>query len=314
MTASRLFACRCIAVLLLAGSARFSISAALAAGTNVPVAAAQATQPPVPAAELLDHTYLMEIVRHLYRWYLDETDVDKVADYESFPFWIRMRTEKLDENDRSQMAEILLPDVGVSVKVKKANYAIPELNVSVTSATFKITSVSRFSKPDAQPPGFTTVNLGMNEMQEYLFKTRRQPDYPNKLLLDRMHDVFHKQIESEEITLADIQGDSIVHVSPFSPVANELWVFWESGHMLIHFSSDIDLANPAVWENESLIARIYDLEKQVVVSHHEAPGSNKFITRDQVGRALYNCIVIGKRLDAGPTESTTNSTQRTMGE
>ncbi len=34
----------------------------------------------------------------------------------------------------------------------------------------------------------------------------------------------------------------------------------------------------------------------------EAPGSNVFMTRDQVGRALLVCIVLGKRLDIPPAE------------
>lgn len=271
-----------------------------------------ATNAPAPAPELLDHPYLMEIIRHLYRWYLDETDVDKVAGHEFFPFWISMRIEKLDEGDRSQMAEIILPDIGISVKVKKADYTIPELDVNVTSKVFKITSVSHIPIQSVQPPGFTDVNLDMNEIQEYLFKTRCQPDYPEKALLERMKTAFHKQIEDGEFVLSKIKPEKIVHVSPLSPVANELWVFWESGSLLIRFSSDIDLTNPVVWESDVLMAHIYDLEKQVVVSHHEAPGSNKFITRDQVGRALYNCIIIGKRLEARTpsNDATTNAPPR----
>ena len=310
MTAPLPFACRWIALFLLALSLPFAVfAAAPGVTTNGPASTSQVTQVIAPAAELLNHPYLMEVVRHLYRWYLDESDVEKVADNVSFPFWIRMHTEKLDEGDRSQMATIFLPDIGVSVKVKKADYTIPELNITVTSTTFKIISVVRGPKPEVQPPDSVAINLSMTEMQEYLFKTRSQPDYPEKPLLLRMHAAFHKQIQDEEIDLNAIQGDSIVHVSPLSPVANELWVFWESGSILIQFSSDVDLANPAVWENETLMAHIYDLKKQVVLSHHEAPGSNKFLTRDQVGRALFNCIVIGKRLETGPApkDSTTNA-------
>jgi len=42
--------------------------------------------------------------------------------------------------------------------------------------------------------------------------------------------------------------------------------------------------------------RIYDLDQQVVVSHHEAPGSNRFLMRYQASRALFNCIVLGQRM------------------
>jgi hypothetical protein len=33
-----------------------------------------------------------------------------------------------------------------------------------------------------------------------------------------------------------------------------------------------------------------------VLTHDEAPGSNRFLTRHQVGRALFNCDVLGQRV------------------
>ena len=83
-------------------------------------------------------------------------------------------------------------------------------------------------------------------------------------------------------------------------MANELWVFWEAGRVLLYFVSDLDLANPYVWEYQELSARIYDVAEQVVVTLQETPGSNAFLTRDQVGRALYNCIVLGRRYALDP--------------
>jgi hypothetical protein len=79
-------------------------------------------------------------------------------------------------------------------------------------------------------------------------------------------------------------------------VANEVWVYWETGRKLLHFDSDIDLANPAVWQHETLMVHSYDLDQQVVLTHEEAPGSNRFLTRHQVGRALFNCMLLGQRV------------------
>ncbi len=45
---------------------------------------------------------------------------------------------------------------------------------------------------------------------------------------------------------------------------------------------------------------IYDIDEQVVVSLQEVPGSNAYLTRDQVGRALYNCMILGKRVILEP--------------
>jgi hypothetical protein len=72
--------------------------------------------------------------------------------------------------------------------------------------------------------------------------------------------------------------------------------------MLIRFTSDLDLSNPSVWGKESLKVRTFDIDKQVVVSQSEVPGSNAFLNRDQVGRVLYNCIVLGQRVAVAPMQ------------
>ena len=57
-----------------------------------------------------------------------------------------------------------------------------------------------------------------------------------------------------------------------------------------------------MWEHEDLAVKMYDLDEQVVVSLDEVAGSNAYLTRDQVGRALYNCVVLGKRLELDPKD------------
>ena len=47
---------------------------------------------------------------------------------------------------------------------------------------------------------------------------------------------------------------------------------------------------------------LYDIDEQVVVSLDEVAGSNAYMTRDQVGRALFNCIVLGRRVVLEPLE------------
>jgi hypothetical protein len=85
-------------------------------------------------------------------------------------------------------------------------------------------------------------------------------------------------------------------VAPLSPVANELWVFIENKKLLVRYASDIDLEDPAMWEHQPLAVRTYDILNQTVVSLNEVPGSNAFLTRDHVGRALYNCVILGQRV------------------
>ncbi len=259
------------------------------------------TRPTAPP-ELLERPYLYDVVRHLYRWYLDERDLDPLAHSREFVFWVRGLQPELDENDRSRFGEITLPQLGVRVRVKLADYAIRELDTMVKSDTFRIVAVSRTPTEDGPPPESAAVTVDYAEMRDELYRTRREARFPEGELLERLRRATRHELlkDSKRKAREAPAGLQVVHLAPLSPVANEAWVFWESGRMLIRFASDIDLANPAVWEHEELAVRTYDVDQQVVVSLDEVAGSNAFLTRDQVGRALYNCIVLGQRVELQP--------------
>jgi hypothetical protein len=248
-------------------------------------------------AELVQPAYLYEVARHLYRWYLDEAEVERVVQARQFVFWVRRLDARLDPGDQSQLGEIVLPQLGISVKVKKADYVIEELQTAVKSRTFKITQVARVKIPAAVPGNYTVVTLDMQEMLDYLFRTRNQHDYPDPALLERMRQALRKELIQEGAFPTNAAAaEQVVYLSPLSPVANEIWVYWETGRKLLHFASDIDLSNPVVWQHETMMVRFFDLDQQVVLTHEEAPGSNRFLTRHQVGRALFNCVVLGQRV------------------
>jgi hypothetical protein len=252
-------------------------------------------------SELVQQSYLYEVVRHLYRWYLDESEVERIIGSKEFTFWVRRLEVKLDSGDYSILAEILLPQLNIRLKVKKADYTIEELGIVVKSPNFKITQISRGTVPASRPLACEQVEVDMKEMRDYLFRTRNQQDYPDSVMVEHLRQALRRQLAEEGTSLVDIPpGEKIVHLAPLSPVANETWVFWEDGRKLYHFASDINLADPAVWEHETLIIRIFDLDNQVVVSSEEAPGSNRFLTRYQVSRTLFNCIVLGRRIIIPP--------------
>ena len=258
-----------------------------------------------PPPELLEKPYLYEVVRHLYRWYMDEEDVNRISNSKEFTFWVRGLYPKLDPGDKSRLGEIILPELGISVKVKKADYTIEELDLKVKTDVFKITNVARISTSAKPPAGSARVVVDYREMRDYLFRTRSQVEFPDDELLMRLRLAVRKQVlkdikeQGEEIPTRD----QVVHFSPISPVANELWVFWETGRLLIRFASDLDLVNPVVWQFEDLAVSLFDCDEQVVVSLDEVAGSNAYLTRDQVGRALYNCIILGRRLVLKPAEA-----------
>ena len=262
---------------------------AAAAGPAAAEAAAVA-----PPAEVLEPTFLYEITRHLYRWYMDESDVEKQAGELDFPFWVRRADAPLDPGDRSATATILLPRMGIEVKVKKADYAIEELGLAVKSKGFRIVNVARVPVPAAPPPGAAVVPVAYAAMKDYLFRTRTQAEFPDEAMFERLRVALREHLGLDPGKRE--AGEQVVHVAPLSPVANELWVFNENHKLLIRFSSDVDLENPETWAHQVLGVRTYDVLTQTVVSLDEAAGSNAFLTRDQIGRALFNCVVLGRRI------------------
>ena len=276
------------------------------AGAQEAVPAAVAAPAPAeaaavaPPAEVLEPRFLYEITRHLYRWYMDESDVERETGGDEFTFWVRRLDARLDEGDRSELAEIRLPALGIAVKVKKADYAIAELGLEVKGQGFRIANVARVPAPAEPPPGTVVVPVDPAALRDYLFRTRSQAEFPDVAMLKRLRVALREHLGLDPDQRE--AGEQVVHVAPLSPVANELWVFWENRKMLIRFASDLDLENPAMWAHQTLGIRTYDLLNQTVVALGEAAGSNAYLTRDQVGRALYNCIVLGRRLAAANPE------------
>ena len=283
----------------------------LAVALTGPVALAQQGRVTV-SSTLSEREYLFEVVRHLYRWYLDETDVEKIVGKREVAFWVEERMPKLDPGDKSRFGEIIIPDLDVRVTVKKADYAIEELGLVVKDDTFKIINVARGGLP-SESSGYKVVSTSYQAMRDYTHRTRALAQFPQDALLlqmrlcarERILQYLHNReqdgLKNSIGTLDELkQREQIIHLSPLSNVANEAWLFWETGRMLIHFSSDIDLENPALWDHDELAVKLYNIDEQTVVSLDEVAGSNAYLTRDHVGRVLFNCIVLGRRLTLQP--------------
>ncbi len=254
---------------------------------------------PQPPAAVMEKTYLYEVTRYLYRWYLDERDVQPVAGVTELEFRVRALTPDLDAGDRSAFAEITIPLLRCQVLVKKPDYVIEETGMAVKAGGFRIYRVAREDAPDTAPEDAVTVRVAMADLWEYLFRTRGQAEFPEASLVDRLRTALAGQFR-EEAAREPVTGIQTVYFAPLAPVANDWWVYWEDRKLLIRFSSDIDLTNPEVWEHERIGVETWNTYRQMVVSTEEAPGSNEFLTRDQIGRALYNCVVLGRRVALPP--------------
>ena len=259
-------------------------------------------------SEILQPAYLFEIVRYLYRWQFDESEVQRIEGAGRCRFWVYRVDVPLDPGDRSIEADILIPQLDMTVRVKKADYTIQETGLVVRSPRFEIQEVTRGSVPSEAPKSCQIVEVDTKEMRDHLFRTRNQNDYPDAKLLEHLRQAVRKEVLKMGIEIP-VEGEQIIHLAPLSPVSDEAWVYWENGHKLIYFSSDIDLNNPSLWDYEPLMVHIYDLNDQVVVSEQEVGSSNLYLTRYQVSRTLYNCMVLGERVALTPPPASGNATQ-----
>jgi hypothetical protein len=265
-----------------------------------------------PPAEITQRQYLFEIARQLGRWQLNDAEIRKLYQNQSVVFWVEPLHPPLDAGDDSLYAEIYLPQLGIGVKLKKADYRIEEFNAAVKSRSFRIIEVSRGNVPARRPENAVEVKVPLPDLRGYLFTTRNLRDYPDAALIEHLRAAARAEIGKElNLSTNAPTTDQTIFLAPLSPVANDLWVFWEDRCLLFHFASDIDLSDNAVWEHEPLMVRVFDINQQMVISHEQAPGSNRFLTRSQIGRVLYNCIVLGQKITLKPIGSSPAGTGQT---
>lgn len=257
---------------------------------SLAISAGQAA--PVPEiAQTPEH--LHEVIHHLYRWYLDEHDIEKAMSSDTAQIWLlNITPEDLDQDDRSQILKAGIPAFNLTIILKKTDYYIPELDIAVKSDNFKIIDVFRDPEGAAAPDNATVIELSVKDIRDYVFNARTRRDPLDPALGKHLREAVIRQVELDK--LRKKHNTHKIYIAPLSPIANELWIFWETGRKLIRVASDIEIINPAMWRHEHLAVRVFDIDSKTVVSLSETPGSNAYMTRDQVGRALYNCIVLGE--------------------
>lgn len=249
--------------------------------------------------------FLSEMLRHLYRWHLDETALLAIDDAAELEILARPLKPTLDAGDLSRYAELAIPRLSLLVTLKQADYSVPDMNLRITNSGFRLLRVERYESLPRASNAYETIRLPRKETLEHLFATRNRHEYPDAELRERLRRALRKQLVAPGGPPPTAQ--QTFYVAPISPVANDLWAFWETGGKLIRFSSDADLKSKAYWEYEELGVRVYDLQSSVVVSLAEVPGSNAFATRDWAARVLFNCVVFGQRLTVVPEDDLNRS-------
>jgi len=289
---SRVSPGRCFGAARIGGKPGLALVALALALSSLP---ARADEPPELSPE-----YLSLVMRHLYRWHLDETALLVVDDADELAFLVRRLTPGLDQDDNSSYLELLVPQLSYVLTLKKASYQVPEMGIEIENADYRIIKAEKVDDIPADLEAYRRLALSKEYVLDYLFKMQSQRDYPDEAMIERMREALRNQYASQ--TNIAVTGPQTVYVAPLSKVSNNLWVFWENARQIIRFSSDTDLASKAFWDYEKLGVRMYDLEKDVVISMAEAAGSNAYVTRDWAARVLFNCVVFGKRMTLLPRE------------
>jgi hypothetical protein len=254
----------------------------------------------VAFAQLQEQPYVFAVLEYLYRWHFDQSYVLESGKQDTIEIWVRPLYPPVDAGDHSEFAEMWIPAVNTRVELKRSDYMIPEMNLAVMDRSFKIKRVTRQLNPPATRSNYQVSRYALVEVQDHLFdsRTNRVPMSDNlrtvarKLVLDYLYKAHP----------APFTEDQIFYVAPVSSVCNDLWAFWETGRKIMLFSADMDLSNPGFEQLSQLRLEVIDLDKDVVASTEEVPGSNAFVTKDWVGRMFFNCILYGERIVRTPEE------------
>jgi hypothetical protein len=279
-----------IVTLALAGCVSSSNSA-----RNSAVADGEAASSPV-----LQKQFVLEVLKHLYRWNFDESYVLEAGKVDTLEVWARPLHPRLDAGDRSEFAELWIPAVNMRVELKRSDYTVPEMTIEIVDHSFKVKRVTRQLHPPASRSNYQVARYALSEVRDYLFATRT-----NRVAAsDNLRAAARKLITEylRKTHPAPFTEDQILYLAPISPVCNDVWVLWESGRKILLFSADMDLSRPGFAQLSQLRMEVIDLDKNVVASTMEVPGSNAFVTKDWVGRLFFNCILYGERLVRTPEE------------
>ena len=243
---------------------------------------------------------MLEVLRYVYRWHFDHSYVLEAGKVDQLEVWSRRLHPKLDADDRSEYGEMWIPAAKTVIELKRAEYTVPELKLEIAESAFKVTRVSRQTSPPAPSRQYQVRDYPIEEVRDYLFATRTNlvpisdtlRAAARKLIADYLNQTHE----------GSFTQDQICYISPLSSVCNDLWIFWETERKVLFFSADMDLTNPGFSQLSQLRMQVIDLDKDIVASTREVPGSNAFVTKDWVGRLLFNCILYGERVVRTPEQ------------
>lgn len=250
-------------------------------------------------SEPFDQDYGYELIRYLYRWYMDDAVLAETLEKrDTLDLYYRYLKPKLDEGDQSEYLEIILPLTKMVVVLKRSEYTIEKLKLELKDPYFKVQSAQHYRNLEWDTSLYELLSYDYDATMAYLFRTRNDKRFPDEATLNRLRNEAMKAFKGggHEVD-AQVAGDElqIAYVAPISVVSNSLWFYWVNGRKFICFSADLHHSHPRFWEFANLNVEIVDADEQIVVSQIEKEGDGYF-TKDYVGRILFNCLIHGQQV------------------
>lgn len=282
----RLFSLGCLSLLTLLRPALASAPAA------TPAASPAAALDPL----LAEPAFHYEVLRYVYLWYLDDRFFVNTAKATSFDLWIReLPPHNPDPGDVSRYAEIWMPSAQLQLRFKLADYPVPELSRRVKSPGYRIIRAAPLATEPGPRANYTVFSVDREKAYAYLLEARNRPQSPDKPLRQRLLAAMREVAKLHPP--ADPAAPQVFFLSTVSPISGDLWVLWVNEKTAIRFGGEFGADEPDLLALLPLHTQLYDLKRQVVASLLETEGSTGFITKDWTGRILYQCLVLGERVE-----------------
>lgn len=254
---------------------------------------------PVIDDRLRDFSFQFEVLRYVYLWYLDDRFFAATANATSFELWVRpVEPRSRDDGDKSLYAEMWIPAAQIQLLLKLADYPVPELKRQVRSPGFRIVRAAPLSAAPRPREEYVVFDLDRRKISELFKDTRSRLQVPDAALRQRLVAAMRETVKLHPP--ADPTATQVFFLSTVSPVNGDLWVLWVNEKTVIRFGGEFGADEPDLLSLLPLQTQLFDLKTDVVTSLLETQGSTGYITKDWTGRILFQCLVLGERVDVSP--------------
>jgi hypothetical protein len=279
----------------------FVLLASLRAAPAAPAATAASAAPTLTVLDnrLRDPAFQFEVLRYIYLWYLDDRFFVNSADASSFEIWVRpIQPRTRDAGDQSLYAEMWVPAAGVQLKLKLADYPVPELQRQVKSPGFRIVRAAPLPEAPAPREEYAVFTHDRKAISTFLMDTRNKPQTPGPELRQRLLAALRETVKVHPP--ADPTARQVFFLSTAPSVSGDIWILWVNEKTAIRFGGEFGADQPDLLSLLPLQTQLFDLSTMVVASLLETEGRTGFITKDWAGRILFQCLVLGERVEVAP--------------